>query len=300
MRKYPEIRALQGYDPKAALILIALVAAQLGLAAYFQLSGASFWLLLATAYFVGAVCNHWLGMGLHECSHDLVLRGERANRWLAIFANLPIVVPSAMSFRRYHLDHHTYLGIEGRDNDLSNRREAELIGNSAPLKALWLVFYVFFAVFARGFFNPPNRWEWTNILVQLAFNASLVALLGWTAVGYLLLSTFFGYGAHPVAGHFVHEHYLWDGNEQETYSYYGPLNAVNFNVGYHNEHHDFMGIPGSRLPELRRIASQEYGALKSHDSWVLVWWRFVRDRDITHFSRMIRGFETYAGARKIS
>jgi sphingolipid delta-4 desaturase len=239
-------------------------------------------------------------MGLHEASHDLILRTERANRWLAIAANLPIGVPSAMSFRRYHLDHHTYLGIEGRDNDLPTRAEAKLIGNSSVLKAIWLVFYVFFAVFARGFFKPLDRWEKINVAIQLAFNAVLVATLGWTALGYLLLSTFFGYGIHPVAGHFVHEHYLWDGDEQETYSYYGPLNAVNFNVGYHNEHHDFMGIPGSKLPELRRIAAKEYGALKSHDSWVAIWWRFVRDRNLSHFSRMIRSFETYAGSRKAS
>ena len=41
----------------------------------------------------------------------------------------------------------------------------------------------------------------------------------------------------PIAAHFIQEHFTWT-DKQETYSYYGPLNFIGLNIGYHNERHD--------------------------------------------------------------
>lgn len=75
---------------------------------------------------------------------------------------------------------------------------------------------------------------------------------------------------------------------QETTSYYGPLNLLCYNVGYHNEHHDFPSIPWTRLPKLREIAKEFYDPLPVHSSWCKVTWKFICDERVGMWSRAKR------------
>jgi sphingolipid 4-desaturase/C4-monooxygenase len=293
LEQHPEVRALSGHDPRTAAITYCVVVLQLGIAIALQRihdagsRWSAWWVIALAAYGIGAFAAKWSGVAIHESSHDLVYRTTRANRLLALVANIPVLVPSAMPFRRHHLAHHAFMGIPERDNDLPSEREIRVVGRSALRKLVWLVFYVFFATLARGFLRRPSRWEKVNIAVQLVANVAIVHFAGWTAVSYLALSVFFGFGLHPVAGHFIHEHYLWS-EAQETYSYYGPLNHLTLNLGYHVEHHDFPAVPSARLPELHALARAHYANLESHDSWAWVMWSFVTSPEMGHDARVRR------------
>jgi len=74
----------------------------------------------------------------------------------------------------------------------------------------------------------------------------------------------------------------------ETYSYYGTLNFFTYNVGLHNEHHDFPAIPWTRLPKLREIAKEFYEPLPTHKSWSYVIFQFITDPNVSLWSRVKR------------
>jgi len=117
----------------------------------------------------------------------------------------------------------------------------------------------------------------------VAFDALVWIVLGPKALAYLALSLFFSIGLHPLGARWIQRHYLTATGGQETFSYYGPLNLLAFNVGHHNEHHDFPSVPWNRLPRIRALAPEVYASLASHTSWARLLWRFLFDRELTLF-----------------
>jgi len=114
---------------------------------------------------------------------------------------------------------------------------------------------------------------------------------GAGALAYLFAGSILGLGLHPLAGHFIAEHFEFVSG-QETYSYYGPLNWFTYNVGYHNEHHDFPKVPGRMLPKVREICKSSpefYENLPHYDSWVKVLIGFIFYENMTCFCRVKRG-----------
>ena len=286
LRKYPGIKALYGPCARTKYVCTALVLLQLSSA--YLLRSAPWWLLVVVAYLFGGVVNQALLLAIHELSHNLAFRKPWQNRLFALFINLPVGVPVAETFRYYHLLHHVHQGEAGTDTDLPTELEGRLL--QGPVRKLIWVMGQGFAYALRPLFVHPKRpsaAEALNLLLQLAFNVLVFHFWGLKALLFLPMSSLIVMGLHPVAGHYISEHYVFRAG-QETYSYYGPLNRLTFNVGYHNEHHDFPYIPGSRLPELRRLAPEYYDGLYAHRSWTKTLWQYVLRRDLGGYSRVKR------------
>ncbi len=289
LESHPEVRHLIGKNPWTALIILGCVIFQIVMA--YLLREQSWWWIVGVAWFVGAFPAHVLFVCIHEAAHHLIFRKREWNIYAGIFANLPTLLPSAISFKNYHLKHHVFQGVHELDADLPSRWEARLINNYFIGKALWLLFYPFFQALRVLRCREAmliDRWVLLNVGVQLAFDVAVVYFLGWKAFAYLGLSLMFSIGLHPLGARWIQEHYLVLDPDQETYSYYGPLNRVNLNVGYHNEHHDMPSVPWNNLPKLRAMAPEFYNSLKHHKSYTRLLLRFLFSQEISLFSRIVR------------
>jgi len=278
---HPEIKKLYGPDSSTAVVSLFIVVSQFVLA--WSMRNAAWPLLLFVAYVYGGTVNHALMLACHEMSHYLAFKRPEHNKWMGIFCNLCMGVPSAITFRKYHIPHHLYLGVKGVDMDLPSPME-QMIFSALPLKALWVFTQ------AAWYSIRPLVLDPKPIVTEEVANQVAVALCNWMvyrfmgpkALIYLVAGSLLGMGIHPVAGHFISEHHVFPETAKgdwpawkDTFSYYGPLNRLTFNVGFHNEHHDFPRIPGSRLPQVRKIAPEFYEDLPYHTSWSKVIWMYI-------------------------
>lgn len=301
--KHPQIEKLYGTDINTFYIATLINIVQLGLAFYFGRYHAHWALYVLTAYFIGGTATGMVGVVIHEACHNLVTGCNWVDRVIGLYTNIALPVPISQSFRRYHIEHHTWQGVEGRDPDLPLEWEKNLIRGNTLKKILWILIYPVMYV-VRGLVmqqqrgHTPNKWEIINVFTSVAMDIAVAKVCGLKGLGYLFLSLWFGYSLHPGAAHFIQEHYTFD-DGQETYSYYGVLNVPFMNIGYHNEHHDFQKVPWSKLPALRALATESYDTLAYHTSWLLVHWKFITQPCMGPQSRVVRDYDTFKQGRSL-
>jgi len=290
LKAHPEIQKLFVVDPLFKWKVTAMVVFQvISLYLFRDLSTTT---LMFLAYFLGGTINHSLMLALHEIHHCQAFghAHPELNRWFGIFANLPIGVPVACSFKKYHQLHHQFLSTDGIDVDLPTDWEGRVF-RTPLMKTLWLLMQPLFYGLRPFVVNPlpPCELEIVNVLLQFAFDFVIYQFFGLRMLGYLLFGSSIAMGLHPIAGHFIAEHYLLTGdNKFETSSYLGPLNHITWNVGYHVAHHDFPSIPYRYLPEVHKLAPEFYDHLPTHTSWTQCIIQFIFNPDVGPYARMKR------------
>ncbi len=285
---HPELRSLAGNQPSSGFWLVVLVAAQFAVA--LAVANRSWLVWVPCAYIIGATIDHALWVLIHEATHNLIFRNRTINRIAALAANLPLVLPGAISFGKYHLLHHRHLGELEFDAGVPGPLESRVVGRSTVKKTIWVSFFAIVQAVRPSRMKHVRLFDgWTiaNVVVQVVAMTVLVTWAGAAPLKYLVTATIFAIGLHPLGGRWIQEHFAFAPG-QETYSYYGVLNKVAFNVGYHVEHHDLITIPWSRLPDIRRIAPEFYEGMHSYQSWTGLLLRFILDRHLSLYNYIVR------------
>lgn len=288
LKKHPELRKLMGAYRPSALWITGLVTLQIVLA--IALADQHWGWVIAVAWLVGAIISHALFVFMHEACHNLVMKTSWANQLYGILTNIGQGFPSSVGFRHFHLLHHSNMGEYDYDADLAFHNEARLVKNVWWRKILWYLGFLVIETLRPLKLKTPKmnmKWVSLNFLIVIGLDIALWYFFGPKALSYILLSTFFGVGLHPVGARWIQEHYTFK-EGQETYSYYGPLNLVSFNVGYHNEHHDLYRVPWVHLPKVKAVAPEFYDSLYAHTSWTKLLLRFIFDPKVDLYARIVR------------
>lgn len=298
LEKHPEIQTLFKREPYTSLFfVISIHIIQTTLCYILYSSNWSWPSIIIFALTIGAIFNHGLFVLIHDITHFNCFAQTKYNQLAAIFANLPQIIPSAIAFGRYHRDHHFYLGDPLLDPDIPTVIEIQFFKTALRRISFIMLMPFFYAL--RPYFKKPksiSAMEGFNLISCFLYAYMIYYLFTIKGLIYLVLSTYFGLSIHPVGAHVIAEHYEFF-KSQDTYSYYGCINWINFNMGYHVEHHDFPSIPWYLLPKVKEIAPEFYDNLPQIDSYLTVIWKYIFDGSIGPWSRIAIGeFKDYFNA----
>lgn len=88
-----------GHEPLTKWAVLGVVSLQLAMAYLLRSTRPLSFQFLLCAYIIGGTANQNLFLAIHEITHNLAFKGIKANKLLAIFANLPIGIPYCVTFK---------------------------------------------------------------------------------------------------------------------------------------------------------------------------------------------------------
>jgi fatty acid desaturase len=272
------IRELSRIEPARALSAIAaewaLIAGCIALNVRFP----SPWLFALSVPFLGGRQHALSVIGL-DAVHYRLLSGRVANEWVADLLLWWPIFATNQGFRRYHGDHHKYLGAANDGNrqlwrthaaDGSLRREWVYPKSRAGLvgKLLWRacgvtgVAYTLMGLFGVFRFARPGY-----ALLRTAFFVGVAALLTWThAWRPFVLYWMVPFWTWNIFSHYVRlvcEHSgipsrapFYELTRTTIPSWFDRWLLVPRNISYHAEHHAYPSVPFYNLPLLHEELSK--------------------------------------------
>lgn len=205
----------------------------------------------------------------HEATHKTPFASEQVNEWVGRCCGFVVLLPFEW-FRYFHLAHHRWTNIDGKDPELASDKPATLQAWALHVSGLpyWIAEIRLLADLARGRtkadYLPQNalprivteaRWMLLGYgLVIVSLLASpllfwvwlLPLLLGQPALRVYLLAE---HGDCPrVANMFE--------NTRTTFTT-ALIRFLAWNMPYHVEHHVYPAVPFHQLPALHKLMKDE-------------------------------------------
>ena len=88
-----------GHEPLTKWVVLLVVSIQFAAALALRNTSPYSPLFILVAYVIGGTSNQNLFLAIHEITHNLAFKGIKANKFLAMFANLPIGIPYSVTFK---------------------------------------------------------------------------------------------------------------------------------------------------------------------------------------------------------
>jgi fatty acid desaturase len=205
----------------------------------------------------------------HECTHRTPFAHERLNDWVGRLCGLALVLPFEW-FRWFHLAHHRWTNLPGKDPELASEKPATWAewvwhvsglpfwaaqGQLLTALVLGRAEREYLPEGAKGRILAEARWM-AVIYLGLAFSLVWSPVVLWVWVVPSLLGQPFlrvyllaEHGDCPQAANMFE-------NTRTTFTT-RMVRAVAWNMPYHVEHHVWPAVPFHKLPQVHALMRQE-------------------------------------------
>lgn len=234
LKAHPEVKKLMGHEPKTKYLVSLVVLVQLGMAYYLR-KDTKWTTTIFLAYVIGATMTNNMYLAVHEITHNLAFKKPLYNKILAVFVNTPVPLPYAADFGPYHQLHHKFLGDELYDTDIPTEFEAKFLKGRVGKFFFVLFQSLFFAL--RPIFVVTislTKFHVANIVYQILFDILWIRYVGFQSFMYLGFSSLLAGSFHPLSGHFIAEHFLYDLEA----AFKGGKEAFKYTAGMEQEYNE--------------------------------------------------------------